>query len=63
MKQGVASKTYPHEYTQNEINDFVWKMVEECSEMKEEELEPVGKVLNEKAGIRYGNDKDVPMGC
>ena len=53
-------------YTQGEINDFVWNMVEECSKLPEEDLPPVSKVLQEKLGIKFDNDnagKDIPMGC
>tara|TARA_Y100000310_G_C20529478_1_gene737697 strand:- start:88 stop:414 length:327 start_codon:yes stop_codon:yes gene_type:complete len=34
-------------YTQEEINDFVWKMVEECSEV-EEELPSLGDIIKNK---------------
>lgn len=63
-EQGVASKTYPHDYTQEEINDFVWKMVEECSEVEEEEMRPIGEIIMEKHGLENNNDnEDIPMGC
>lgn len=46
--------------SQEEVNEFVWKMVEECSQLEEEELEPLPKIMIEKAG---GNVGDTPMGC
>tara|TARA_B100000131_G_scaffold295231_1_gene312053 strand:+ start:681 stop:1007 length:327 start_codon:yes stop_codon:yes gene_type:complete len=42
--------------SQNEVNEFIWKMVKECSDIEEEELEPLAKTLNEKAGIRYDDN-------
>jgi len=48
--------------SQNEINDFVWKMVEECSEVKEEDMRPIGEIIKDKHGLE-DNDEDTPMGC
>lgn len=51
--------------SQEEVNKFVWKLIKECSDVPEEELEPLAKVLNERAGIIYkdDNEEDTPMGC
>lgn len=37
--------------SQQEVNDFVWAMVEECSETKEEDLPPIGQVMRKSRGI------------
>lgn len=55
----MATKGY-NQPSQEEVNEFVWKMVEECSQLEEEELEPLPKIMIEKAG---GNASETPMGC
>ena len=47
--------------SQEEVNKFVWDLVQECSEISDEELEPVSKIVTDKRGIKP--DDDVPMGC
>jgi len=40
-------------------------MVEECSEIEEEDMRPIGEIIMEKHGIKDNDNdgEDVPMGC
>ena len=46
----MTSEGY-HQQSQEEVNDFVWKMVEECSEVEEKEMRPIGEIMKEKHGL------------
>ena len=42
----------------NEVNEFIWKMIKECSEVEEEDLKPIGEIIKEKHGLEdEDNDK------
>ena len=60
----MATEGY-YQPSQNEVNEFIWKMVEECSEIEEEDMRPIGEIIMEKHGIKDNDNdgKDVPMGC
>ena len=54
-----------HKPSQEEVNKFVWKLIKECSDVPEEELQPLAEVLAERRGEfrKKDNDDDTPMGC
>ena len=54
-EQGVASKTYPPVYSQEEVDEFVLKMIQECSKVEEDDLPPLGEIIKNKLGIDKEN--------
>ena len=51
----MAAEGY-YQPSQNEVNEFVWKLVKECSETPEEELDSLGQVMAEKRhGAEFNN--------
>ena len=52
-----------HKPSQEEVNEFVWDLVKECSEVSDEDLDALSKVMANKRGNKLDNDDDLPMGC